>query len=246
MEPCSSTLLIDLEAKSSPGPPLDLAAPRVGLHLVGLTAFAFASYWNVGAVTGARPQRRLLRRRPAAAGDPARWRRTAAARADPRPQPAPVPETQTVQPDLDDMPDNPPAPASGPTQESTFPGTDPTAPPGPGDPNGDTTATTRWVTSMGRPAGSPGRRRSGLSHGRDEPAAGAAADPAALYGTGAAGRGPGDGDRRGDHRREGARHQRAGGSRPADGARPLSRGGDPAGHLPAGDAGGRPVKVCFT
>ena len=132
--------LIDLEAKTQPRRRRWISLPlAIGLHLVGLTAFAFASYWNVGPVTEPRPQRRLLRRRPAAAGDPAGWRGIRRRpRQQPRPQPAPpVPQTQTVQPDLNDMPDKPATPAPGPTQESTVPGTDPTAPPGPGDPNGD-------------------------------------------------------------------------------------------------------------
>ncbi|HTG35190.1 MAG TPA: TonB family protein [Thermoanaerobaculia bacterium] len=44
--------LIDLEAKTQPRRRRWISLPlAIGLHLVGLTAFAFASYWNVGPVT---------------------------------------------------------------------------------------------------------------------------------------------------------------------------------------------------
>jgi protein TonB len=131
--------LIDLEARTQPRRRRWISLPlAIGLHLVGLTAFAFASYWNVGPVTEpsslnvvffdvALPPP-VIQRGGGVPPPPA---------PTPRPQPAPVPETQTVQPDLENMPDKPAPPAPGPSQESTFPGTDPTAPPGPGDPNGD-------------------------------------------------------------------------------------------------------------
>jgi protein TonB len=129
----------ELEAKTNPRRRRWISLPlAIGLHLVGLTAFAFASYWNVGPVT--EPDlnvafidvvlpKPMIQQGGGVSRPPAPTH---------RPQPVPpVPETQTVQPDLGDIPDTPAPPAPGPTQESIFPGTDPTAPPGPGDPNGD-------------------------------------------------------------------------------------------------------------
>ena len=44
----------ELEAKTNPRRRRWIWLPlAIGLHLVGLTAFAFASYWNVGPVIGA-------------------------------------------------------------------------------------------------------------------------------------------------------------------------------------------------
>ena len=127
----------ELEAKTNPRRRRWISLPlAIGLHLVGLTAFAFASYWNIGSVpdpelnmppiyVSLEPP--LIQQGGGVSRPPA-----------PTPQPAPpVPVTQTVQPDLNNIPDQPAPPVPGPTQESTAPGTDSTAPPGPGDPNGD-------------------------------------------------------------------------------------------------------------
>lgn len=110
------------------------------LHLVGLTAFAFASYWNVGSV--AEPSLNvafidvalpppMIQRGGGAPPPPA-----------PTPKPAPKPPApdQPVQPDLKhmaDKPQEPPAPAPIPESGPVLPGSDPTAPVGPGDPHGD-------------------------------------------------------------------------------------------------------------
>jgi len=129
--------LIDLEAKTQPRRRRWISLPlAIGLHLAGLTAFAFASYWNVGPVTEpdlnvvffdvALPQP-LIQQGGGVSRPPV---------PTPVPQPAPPQPEVVRQPDLGDIPDTPAPPAPGPTEESTFPGTDLTAPPGPGDPNG--------------------------------------------------------------------------------------------------------------
>jgi periplasmic protein TonB len=131
--------LIDLDAKTNPRRRRWISLPlAIGLHLVGLTAFAFASYWNVGPVTDpslnvvffdvALPSP-VIERGGGVQRPPA-----------PTPLPPPAPPLPEIvrQPDLDQTETQAPElPAPGPAQESTVPGTDPTAPPGPGDPNGD-------------------------------------------------------------------------------------------------------------
>jgi periplasmic protein TonB len=123
--------LIDLEAK----PKLRrrwLSLPiAVGLHVVGLTAFAFASYWNVGTVQDPSlnigPVTFLELPPPPGGGGP-------------KPQPqeqkkqtaAPAPR-ELVQPKAEDVPDKPPAPATNETVKDLVP----PGPPGPAtsDPN---------------------------------------------------------------------------------------------------------------
>jgi protein TonB len=132
--------LIDLETKTQPRRRRWLSLPlAVGVHLVALTGFALASYWNVGTVAdpdlnmasyvvmlpppeiqqGGGPRPRPVPTPP-----------------QPTPTPAPAP-TALHQPDPNTAQDTPavaPAPVtnqdSGPVLTN-----DPTVPPGPGDPN---------------------------------------------------------------------------------------------------------------
>ena len=140
--------LIDLEAKPSPSRRWLSLPIAVGLHVAGLTAFAFASYWNVGSV----PEPQLsevfvvslpLPPPPSGGGGP-----------KPRPQTQEI-KRQTVQqtpahitqPTAKDVPDKPPAqttsdalppeistgPAKGDSNLPSFEDGDcPGCPPGPG------------------------------------------------------------------------------------------------------------------
>ena len=130
--------LIDLEAKTQPRRRRWLSLPlAIGLHLAGLTAFAFASYWNVGPVAEPNSLNVVFFD---VALPPVIQRGGGIPRPTPVPQPRPVPPApETVrQPDLENMPERAPEPATPEsTQESTVPGTDPAAPPGPGHPDGD-------------------------------------------------------------------------------------------------------------
>jgi protein TonB len=145
--------LIDLEQKTQPRRRRWLSLPlAVGVHLVALTGFALASYWNVGTVAdptlnmdafvftlpppaiqqGGGPQPHPV----------------------PPPHPAPAPDPTPIhQPDptnLSDRPMDTPAPAP-----TTDPGpvlTDnPGVPPGPGDPHGDPTSHNPLGAIVGAP-----------------------------------------------------------------------------------------------
>lgn len=133
--------LIDLEARKQPRRRRWLSFPlAIALHLVALTAFAFASYWNVGTVQEpqvnvafidvALPPPMIQRGNDAAPPKPP------VTKAETKP---PTPQ-ETVQPDLKHMPDKPqdtpvhetvqdPGPPSSTATDSTISG--------PGDPNGD-------------------------------------------------------------------------------------------------------------
>jgi periplasmic protein TonB len=134
--------LIDLEAGKQPQRRRWLSLPlAIVLHLVGLTAFAFASYWTVGAVQEPQTNVAFI---DVALPPPDVQRGGGIKRPDPPPVTrtevkTPAPQTP-VQPDLKHLPDKP---ESTPTQETVqdpgpaSPGDDPAAPPGPGDPNGN-------------------------------------------------------------------------------------------------------------
>lgn len=142
--------LFDMEAKSQKRSrrrwiSLPLA---IVLHLVGLTAFAFASYWNIGSVPDPELNAVLILTLPPPAiqlggGTP------------PPPAPTPRPQPQPVhQPDIEHMPDRPqepPAPPPLPESGPVLPGTDPTAPAGPGDPHGDPNSRNPIGTIEGKP-----------------------------------------------------------------------------------------------
>lgn len=165
--------LIDLEARKQPQRRRWLSLPlAIALHLIALTAFAFASYWNVGNV--AEPQTNVafidvvLPLLPPSGGG---GRPTPPPPVD-RPQTAPQQEaTQVRQPE--DIPDNPPAPttptpvdvppgpatdgpaSSGPAGDGPGP-TGPGIVPGPSGPavlpgGGDETQPQRLTAEMSRP-----------------------------------------------------------------------------------------------
>jgi protein TonB len=105
--------LIDLEAKPSTRRRWLSLPIAVGLHVAGLTAFAFASYWNVGAVLDPSVNMgpvTFFELPPPPPGGGGR---------QPKPQTqeikkaaAPQPPTKPIQPTADAVPDKPPAPAS--------------------------------------------------------------------------------------------------------------------------------------
>jgi periplasmic protein TonB len=130
--------LIDMESRPRPRRWLSLPI-AVALHLVALTAFALASYWNVGEVTEPevivvfQPEAPI----PVAllGGGP----RPRPVEPQPQPEPEPVRPDQPVQPNLDDVPEDvpTPAPVTGPTTDDVLT-TDPSVPAGPGLPDGRT------------------------------------------------------------------------------------------------------------
>jgi protein TonB len=132
--------LIDLEAKKQPKRRRWLSLPlAIFLHVVGLTAFAFASYWSVGAVQ--EPQ--TIATYIEVTLPPPEIQRGGGVKPPKPPETKPevkppAPETP-VQPDPGHLPDKP---RDTPTQEITpdpdpgYQGTDPEAPARPGAPNG--------------------------------------------------------------------------------------------------------------
>jgi protein TonB len=143
--------LIDLEAKPSSRRRWLSLPIAVGLHVAGLTAFAFASYWNVGAVPEPQLSEVLfvslpIPPPPAGGGGQQPKPRT------PETKKQTVQQTpaQTIQPNAKDVPDKPPAPATteaaapavstGPATDDTNLGLNPGdgclgCPPGPGHGN---------------------------------------------------------------------------------------------------------------
>jgi protein TonB len=132
--------LIDLEARKQPRRRRWLSLPFAAfLHLVGLTAFAFASYWSVGAVQEPPTNVAFIQ----VALPPPAIQRGGGVRPpkppDPRPDVKPPLPQQPVQPDLEHAPDKPRDTLVQETVADPGPsyrGTDPTAPVRPGDPNG--------------------------------------------------------------------------------------------------------------
>ncbi len=113
--------LIDLEAKQQPRRRRWISLPiAVALHMVGLSAFAFASYWTVGAV--AEPNTNIvfvsmapLPELPAGGGGGGRPKAP-----ETRPvqqETKPVPPAQPVQPTEETVPDDVPAPTNTATTE---------------------------------------------------------------------------------------------------------------------------------
>lgn len=131
--------LIDLENKTQPRRRRWLSLPlAVGVHLIALTGFALASYWNVGTV--ADPDLNMAAfvvTLPPPAIEQG---------GGPQPHPMPTPPqpateaTQPHQPDPAVLPDKPPADTPAPAAPQD-PGpvltNDPAVPPGPGLPDGD-------------------------------------------------------------------------------------------------------------
>jgi protein TonB len=122
--------LIDLEVKPQQPRRRWLSLPiAVGLHVVGLSAFAFASYWSVGTV----PEPQLNAAffvslptppPPASGGGGPRT----PVRQEQRQTTRPAATNQVVQPSEKDIPDKPPAASTAPTLDEVVPG------PGTGDP----------------------------------------------------------------------------------------------------------------
>jgi|GEM_PF-778078 len=167
--------LIDLEAKTQPRRRRWISLPlAIGLHLVGLTAFAFASYWNVGPVT--EPSLNVafidvLMPPPPPAGGGGRPKPPVPERPQPQPvpaqaptvrQPTDVPDTPaTPAPPVADTPSGP-ATSDGPVNTTDGPGIGPGEGPGdgpgigPGDgpgvePGDDPTGPVYLTPEMSRP-----------------------------------------------------------------------------------------------
>lgn len=103
--------LIDLEAKSSPRRRWLSLPIAVGLHVAGLTAFAFASYWNVSSVL--EPNVNVgpvtfFELPPPGGGYPQHRDPTPATKKEPVPQAT----TKLIQPTSETVPDKPPMPAT--------------------------------------------------------------------------------------------------------------------------------------
>lgn len=125
--------LIDLETKPKTGRRWLSLPIAVGLHVVGLSAFALASYWNVSTV----PEPQLnaaffvtLPAPPPPAGGGGGPRPPA--RPEQRTQTPPAAPNRVVQPQ--DVPDHPPTTPSTPTLEEVVPGAPSDGPTGPGGP----------------------------------------------------------------------------------------------------------------
>jgi periplasmic protein TonB len=136
--------LIDLETKQQPRRRRWISLPiAVALHVVGLSAFAFASYWSVGSVPEPSTNVVFFQLTPAPelpAGGGGGGRPQPPVRPE-RPQTEPVKPTQPVQPTDETVPENVPTPATT-TQVDDFTATNvgsptdgggiPGLPPGPG------------------------------------------------------------------------------------------------------------------
>lgn len=135
--------LIDLETKPQPRRRWISLPIAVALHVAGLSAFAFASYWSVGSVP--EPDTNVvffdlapLPELPAGGGGGGRPQPVTRPE---RPQPEPVKPSQPVQPTVEMVPDDVPAPATtSPVDDFVATnagdpmagGGDPDLPPGPG------------------------------------------------------------------------------------------------------------------
>lgn len=130
--------LIDLETKQQPRRRRWISLPiAVALHVIGLSAFAFASYWTVGAVP--EPNTNVvffdlapLPELPAGGGGGGRQRPVQPE----RPRTEPVRPTQPVQPTAETVPDEVPAPATNTPVDDLVPVSDAGGDlPGGGDPD---------------------------------------------------------------------------------------------------------------
>ncbi len=146
--------LIDLEARKQPKRRRWLSLPlAIVLHLVGLTAFAFASYWSVGPVQEPQTNVAFID----VVLPPPELQRGGGVKPPKPPETkteikTPAPQTP-VQPDPEHTVDKP---RETPKQEETVPdpgpdyhGTDPDAPARPGDPNA------KGHSEIGTPNGAP-------------------------------------------------------------------------------------------
>jgi periplasmic protein TonB len=110
--------LIDLETKNQPRGRRWLSLPiAVALHLVGIAAFAFASYWTVGAVQEPSLNVVFLSLTPPPAPGGGGGGRPSKPIKPIEKAEAPVKAAQPVQPTTETMPDDVPTPATTPTVE---------------------------------------------------------------------------------------------------------------------------------
>lgn len=137
--------LIDLEAKKQPRRRWISLPIAIALHVVGVTAFAFASYWNVGSVPEPQTNVVFLSLAPTPEipmGGGGGGRPKPPETKIERPEPEPVKPSQPVQPTEDTVPEEVPVPTT--TSTTVFDdlaadsdtggdtGGDPNLPPGPG------------------------------------------------------------------------------------------------------------------
>ena len=127
--------LIDLETKTQPRRRWISLPIAVGLHVAGLSAFAFGSYWTVGMVpdpdTNIGPVVMFELPSPPPGGRDSGPRPPV--RQEARQSTPPPAQNRVVQPDANNIPDQPPAPSTNttPTFEEVVPG------PGTGEPGTD-------------------------------------------------------------------------------------------------------------
>ncbi|MEA2603388.1 MAG: hypothetical protein QOF89_4380 [Acidobacteriota bacterium] len=128
--------LIDLETKPQTGRRWLSLPIAVGLHVAGLTAFAFGSYWTVGTVPDPQLNAQsfvevILPPPPSGGGGGPK-----PVKPDQKPATAPPVHNEIVQPKDKDVPDKPPTPTKETTTEEIVPGphTDGPGPAGPGGP----------------------------------------------------------------------------------------------------------------
>jgi len=130
--------LIDLEAKPSPRRRWLSLPIAVGLHVVGLTAFAFASYWNVGSVLEPQVAEAFfvsLPPPPPPSGGGGGSKQPV--KVEPKKQAAAPATRELVQPKAQDVPEKPPAPAQNDSIQDLTPGPASSGPSTPIPGNGD-------------------------------------------------------------------------------------------------------------
>jgi protein TonB len=132
--------LIDLETRQQPARRRWISLPvAVALHLVAFAAFGFGTYWSVGTVP--EPPVNIAFIDVMLPPPPPPVKRGGGKPPEPTKSQTPLkplPPQQPVQPDPARVPDKPPSnTVQDTTEDLSAPGTDPTAPAGPGDPNGD-------------------------------------------------------------------------------------------------------------
>ncbi len=149
--------LIDLEARKQPKRRRWISLPFAAfLHLLGLMAFAFASYWSVGAVQ--EPQTNVAFVDVALPPPPPAIQRGGGVKPPKPPETKPdvkppAPE-KPIQPDFEHMPDKPrdtPVRETTPDPDPSYQGTDPTAPARPGIRDGSDDSHSETGTKDGVP-----------------------------------------------------------------------------------------------
>jgi protein TonB len=127
--------LIDLEAKPSTRRRWLSLPIAVGLHVAGLTAFAFASYWNVGSVPEPQLSEVFIVNLPPPPGGGGGGPKPKTQTPEIKKQTVQQTPAQITQPTAKDVPDKPPAPVVNDTTQDVIhgPASDgPSTDPGPG------------------------------------------------------------------------------------------------------------------